>query len=49
MAREIIKSIPVKRSRPSARRPQGMCLDKGYDCKELSALLKEFGFTAHIR
>jgi putative transposase len=26
-----------------------MCLDKGYDYSEVPALLKEFGFTAHIR
>ncbi len=26
-----------------------MCLDKDYDKAEIGALLKEFGFTAHIR
>ena len=26
-----------------------MCLDKGYDYDEVEALLREFGFTAHIR
>ena len=30
-------------------RPQGMCLDKGYDYDEVRAILGEFGFTAHIR
>lgn len=49
MARETIESIPVERPRPSASQPQGMCLDKGYDYDEVRALLKEFGFTAHIR
>lgn len=26
-----------------------MCLDKGYDYDEVREILKEFGFTAHIR
>jgi hypothetical protein len=26
-----------------------MCLDKGYDDDEVRDLLREFGFTAHIR
>ncbi len=31
------------------RHPQGICLDKGYDYTEIHELLREFGFTAHIR
>ena len=49
MARETLESIPIERPRPSARKPQGMCLDKGYDYDEVPALLKEFGFISHIR
>ena len=49
MARETIESIPVKRPWPTPRRPQGMCLDKGYDYQEVYALLDEFGYTAHVR
>jgi putative transposase len=49
MARETIESIPIERPRPTRRAPQGMCLDKGYDYEEVEALLREFGFTAHIR
>ena len=30
-------------------KPQGMCLDKGYDYDEVREILKEFGYTAHIR
>ncbi len=26
-----------------------MCLDKGYDYREVGDTVKEFGFTAHIR
>ncbi len=37
------------RPRPSVRRPQHLCLDKGYDYAEVRALACAFGFTAHIR
>lgn len=49
LARETIESIPIPRPRPTRRKPQGMCLDKGYDYAEIRALLETFGFTAHIR
>lgn len=42
-------SVVVKRPRPTKTRPQGMCLDKGYDYEEVREALREFGFTAHIR
>jgi putative transposase len=43
------KSVVAERPAPSAARPQGLCLDKGYDYAEVRALLQEFGFPAHIR
>jgi putative transposase len=46
---ETLKSIVVKQPCPTKKRPQGMCLDKGYDYAEVRDTLKEFGFTAHIR
>lgn len=46
---QTIKSIPVPRPKPSKNKPQGMCLDKGYDYPEVRELACEFGFTAHIR
>jgi transposase len=49
MARDTIRSIPLIRPEATEQAPQGMCLDKGYDFKEIRALLTEFGFTAHIR
>jgi len=49
MARATIKSIPIKRPRPTGRCRQGLCLDKGYDYDEVRDLAKEFGYTAHIR
>ena len=49
LARETLESIEVDRPAPGRRRPQGMCLDKNYDRREIYELLKEFGFTAHVR
>lgn len=47
--RETIQSIPVRRPKPSVRRAQNLCLDKGYDYQEVRELAREFGFVAHIR
>lgn len=49
MVEETFESIPIRRPRPTASEPQGMCLDKGYDYDEVRDLLSEFRFTAHIR
>lgn len=44
-----IDSIPVARPRPTRGRPQGLCLDKGYDVDRVYALLTRLGLTAHVR
>ena len=49
LARATLASIPIDRPTPTLEEPQGLCLDKGYDYPEVSALVDEFGFTAHIR
>jgi transposase len=49
LARETVRSVPVKRPRPRLHKPQNLCLDKGYDFDEVRELAREFGFTAHIR
>lgn len=49
MVGETIRSIPIERPEPTRRKPQGMCLDKGYDYDDVREVLAEFGFTAHIR
>jgi hypothetical protein len=46
---ETLESIKVERPAPTAKRPQGLCLDKDYDRREVYELLEEFAFTAHIR
>ena len=49
LLRATLQSIPFARPQPSADAPQGLCLDKGYDCEPIRELAAEFGFTAHIR
>ena len=49
MVEATIESIPVERPEPTEKEPQGICLDKGYDSDEVRDLLKEFGYTVHIR
>lgn len=41
--------LMTQRPQPTAERPQGLCLDKGYDFDEVRALVSALGFTAHIR
>jgi transposase len=48
LVQDTLLSLPVDRPTPTANKPQGMCLDKGYDHVEVWELLEEFGFTAHI-
>jgi transposase len=49
MVRDTIESMVVERPNPTAKKKQHMCLDRGYDYDEVRDILKEFGFTAHIR
>ena len=49
LVRETLENIEVNRPRPTAKKPQGLCMDKAYDSDEVRELVKEFGFTAHIR
>jgi putative transposase len=49
LMRPTLEAIPVRRPRPTRRRPQHLCLDKGFDYDEPRALAEEFGFTLHLR
>lgn len=49
LARKTLEGVEVKRPRPTKKKKQNVCLDKGYDFSEVRELLREFGFTAHIR
>ena len=47
--RNTLDGIMATRPLPTAAMPQNICLDKGYDFDEVREIVKEFGFTAHIR
>ena len=49
LVKETLSNIMAKRPRPTRAKPQGLCLDKGYDFDEVRDIVREFGFTAHIR
>jgi len=40
---------PMARPEPTEAKPQGLCLDKGYDYDSVRELAAEFGFTLHLR
>lgn len=44
-----LDSLVAARPDPTPDKPQGICLDKGYDYEVVRSLLAEFGFTAHVR
>jgi transposase len=48
MVKETLESIPVKRPKPTRKKKQNLCMDKGYDYDEVRELAKEFKYTAHI-
>ena len=44
-----IDSIPIERPEPTPERPQGLCLDRGYDYDSVRETATKHGFTAHVR
>lgn len=49
LVRATLARLVLARPAPTQPPPQGMCLDAGYDYDEVSAVLRECGFTAHVR
>ena len=49
MVQVTLESVPVQRPRPTRQRPQGICLDKGYDSQHVRELVTVFGYTAYIK
>jgi putative transposase len=47
LLRATIEAIPIERP-DSPQLEVGLCLDKGFDYREVYELLDEFGFTAHV-
>ena len=46
---ETLLNILAKRPAPTKEKPQGMCLDKGYDYTEVREALIRLDFVPHIR
>lgn len=44
-----LKSMPVERPEPTRRKKQHFCADKGYDYPDVRELIKDWGYTAHIK
>lgn len=42
-------SIPIHRPTPRKWRPQHLCLDKGYDSREVLEVVEDYKFIPHIR
>lgn len=49
LTRATLTGLVIERPEPTPERPQGLGLDKGYDYDAVREILREFGFTAHIR
>jgi len=49
LLRATLEALVVRRPRPTRARPQGLCLDKGDDYREVYALLAALRFTPHVR
>ena len=49
LMRDTLDAIAVPRPKPTRKRPQHLCLDKGFDYDEPRALADEFAFTLHLR
>ena len=39
LVKETIQSVPIERPAPTPEKPQGMCMDKGYDYDEVRVAL----------
>ena len=48
LTRETLEAILLGRPKPSKSHPQGLCVDKGFDYKEVREVAGEFGFTLHL-
>lgn len=47
--KNVLDHIVVKRPKPTKRKKQHLCGDKGYDYPEVRDLVKQYGYTAHIK
>ena len=43
-----LESVPVRRPRPTRKKPQHLCLDKAYSGDPVHDLVTQFGYTAQV-
>jgi transposase len=48
LVQETIENIPVRRPKPTLRRPQHLCLDKGYVGKTIRRLVRRRHYVPHL-
>jgi putative transposase len=48
LVEDTLNGSPIDRPKPTKKRPQHLCLDKGYDYEDVRETVTEFGYTAHI-
>jgi transposase len=48
LVEETLENINADQPKPTKKRKQNICMDKGYDFDEVRQIVEEFGFTAHI-
>lgn len=48
LVQETLANIPVRRPRPSPRKKQHLCADKGYDARAVRCIAKRRHYVAHI-
>ena len=48
VTKNVLDNMVINRPKPTKRKKQNMCLDKGFDYPEVDELLDEYGYTAHI-
>lgn len=49
LVKRTLRSIPIPRPKPTRRKRQHFCGDKGYDYPDIRDLIKQWGYTAHIK
>ena len=49
LAEAMQTALIVPRPAATPHKPQGLCLDKGYDYEEVRQSVARLGFTAHVR
>jgi len=48
LVNETLRSIPIRRPKPTPRKRQHLCGDKGYDAESVRRAARRRGYTVHI-